>query len=119
MLVVTRAPCSQAPGSPASDTRSPVKRMWGRCVLLRASPRRQALRARRRCFHRLLQLTSFTSTRNSPNSRSRGFRRASSLPGLSAESDRRSRLAARSARVPLRLTPREELRSVRSYPGGR
>lgn len=102
----------------ASDTHSPVKRMRGRRVLLRTSPRREALRARRRYFHRLLQLTSFTSTRNSLNSRARGFRRASSPPGLSACRDRRSRLAARSARVPLRLTPREELRSLRSYPLG-
>jgi hypothetical protein len=64
----------------ASDTRSPVKRREGRRVLLRASLRGWALRARRRCFHRLLQLTSFTSTRNSPNSRMRGFRRARRCP---------------------------------------
>jgi len=117
-LVLTRALRSQTPLSPASDTRAPVKRIRGRYVLLRASLRGEALRARRRCFHRLLQLTPFTSTRNSPNSRRRGLRRVSSPQGLSACCDRRPRLAALSARVPLRLTPREELRSVLSCPEG-
>lgn len=103
---------------PASDTRDPVKRIGGRYVLLRALLRGEAPHARRRCFHRLLQLTPFTSTRNSPNSLVRGLRRAPSPQGLSACCDRRPRLAACSARVPLRLTPREELRSVLSCPGG-
>jgi hypothetical protein len=117
-LVLTRALRSQTPLSPASDTRAPVKRIRGRYVLLRASLRGEALRARRRCFHRLLQPTPFTSTRNSPNSPRRGLRRASSPQRLSAWCDRCPRLAAFSARVPLRLTPREELRSVLSCPEG-